>query len=248
VFSLKPRLAGGGGRLRAPTLAFVLPGLLASAPADAGSFSVSPVIVSLEPAQRSTALSIENAGSASTAVRVRLYRWTQTDGEDRYTPTDELIASPPIFTLPAHGKQLLRVGPRSGVPSGAYRIMIEEIAGPDPKPDGIAILLRLNVPLYAYDARGAADLRWTGWIDDAGNLSLEATNAGDYYDQVVEIAKAGDEGDKTLTSRMGVVLPGGSQRWNVGEHTDIAPGAPLQIAVRSNTGAVDHYQVAIGRR
>lgn len=248
MFGLKPRLASGGGRLWAAALALALSIPVLPAPAEAGSFSVSPVIVSVEPGQRSTALSIRNAGSASTTVRVRLYRWTQTDGESQYTPTDELIASPPIFTLPVEGTQLLRVGPRSGALSGAYRIIIEELASPDTKTDGIATLLRLNVPLYAYDSRGKADLRWTGWIDDAGHVSLEATNSGDYYDQIVEITRSETDGGESLTSRMGVVLPGGSRRWDLGELTDITPGEPLQIAVRSNTGALDHYQVAIGRR
>lgn len=246
---LRPWLAGGGGRPRAATLAFALAASATAIPAGASSFRVSPVIVSVATAQRSAALSVENLEDSPVPVRVQLFRWTQSDGKDIYTPTDDLIASPPIFTLAPNDRQLLRVGSRAGALSGAYRVIIEEIPRPSDQGGGhVSILLRLNVPLYAFDGKSKADLSWKGWIDASGELLLEADNTGGTYEQILQIGSENGGAETRLTSRMGVVLPGGSHRWNVGKHPEVAPGATLRIAVGSSDGAIGHYQLSIASR
>ncbi|MDB5707225.1 MAG: hypothetical protein JWN66_4341 [Sphingomonas bacterium] len=215
-------------------------------PALASSFQVNPVVIEIVPDRHSATVTVHNSESDPVSIRVRLYRWTQHDGQDDYADTSELIASPPIFTLAGNGTQLLRVGPRSQPLSGAYRIILEEIPTPSGQVGKIKISLRLNLPLYVMPDRAAkADLRWTGWRDAAGDLMLEAQNAGARYGSVVQIRAAG--ASTALTSSPGSVLPGGSKRWNLGKHPEIG-AAPLQLDIRASSGEITHSQIVVGRR
>ena len=46
-------------------------------------------------------------------VQAEVMLWEQVDGEDRLTPTRDLLVSPAVFTLPPNGSQLVRVALRS---------------------------------------------------------------------------------------------------------------------------------------
>src|SRR5687768_6452752 len=120
-------------------MAACLPGVAA-----AGNFQVNPVVVEILPGRRTATISVTNRGSDAVPVRVTILRWTQQNGEDVYTPVTELIASPPMFTIPAHGTQHVRVGPRSQAAPGAYRVIVEEIPRSVATHNGVNIALRLN--------------------------------------------------------------------------------------------------------
>src|SRR3546814_7495729 len=81
-------------------------------------------------------------------ILVSALRWTQVAGKDVYAPADDLIASPPIFMLEPHGKQLIRLGLRRRTPGAAYRVIVEEIPNEKASGTGIKVALRLNLPLY----------------------------------------------------------------------------------------------------
>jgi fimbrial chaperone protein len=102
------------------------------APAFAGAFSVSPVRLILTGDQPVVAMTVQNSEQGSTVVQLELVEWSQKDGKDLYTPTKDLLATPPIFTLPANGKQIIRIGlrkPQNSAKEAAYRIILHEIPG-----------------------------------------------------------------------------------------------------------------------
>ncbi|UZK69057.1 fimbria/pilus periplasmic chaperone [Sphingomonas sp. S1-29] len=206
-------------------------------PAVAGSFQVNPVQIVLQPGKTITSVTIRNSEREKVAVQVLTYRWTQVGGDDVYTPTEDLIVSPPIFAIPASGKQLVRVGLRRRMPGAAYRVIFEEIPRPA-KENVIQVALRLNLPLYVLAAReGVPILRWSATRDAAGDLILEARNDGTRHAQITAIALVDPAGRKTmLTTAMGVVLPASMRRWKIGRHPELAAGADLQLSVRSSSG------------
>lgn len=246
-------LTSGGGRDRTATfdkILFTLAALLLAPAVHASSFQVSPVVLEVPAGGRNAVLTLRNNEQTPVSVQVRLYRWTQHDGADVYEPTDELIASPPIMTVPAGGTQLLRIGPRTGRPSGAYRVIIEDILPPATKASQVRIALRLNLPLYVMPAPGAkAALRWSGSRDATGNITLRADNDGARYDTVVAIG-AIDAAHKTirLSSHFGAVLPGGSKRWSIGKHPKLGLDAPLDLSVTSGDGVVTRAMITLVRR
>src|SRR6185436_10193437 len=120
-----------GGPVRSPIF-----GLLASAsvfglpsmPAHAGSFSISPIRLDLSAGAKTAALTVRN-DAQEVLVQAEMMLWEQVDGEDRLTPTRDLLVSPAVFTLPPNGSQLVRVALRH-VPADvtrelAYRLILQ---------------------------------------------------------------------------------------------------------------------------
>jgi len=246
-------LTGGGGRARTITLGIALAALpaLASTPAlHASTFQVNPVVLEVPAGGHNAAFTIRNSETTPISIQVKLLRWTQTDGEDVYDNTDDLIASPPIVTVPAAGAQLVRVGPRWGTLSGAYRVIVEEILPPAGRQSQVRIALRLNLPLYVMAAQGTkGPLRWSGWREASGDIVLQADNLGTLYQSVVGIdAVDSARKDVPLATHFAAVLPGGSKRWNVGKHPGLGEAGPLELAVRSSDGVLTRSPVTLVRR
>jgi fimbrial chaperone protein len=241
----------GGGRFRTAALAAALLASLAAAgPVAAGSFQVNPVNVEIPQSRRAAAVTVSNRGTAPVSVRVRLLRWTQADGEDVYLETDDLVASPAMFTMAPDRTQLVRVGPRGAAASGAYRIILEEIPGPAAEGSAIRVALRLNLPLYVVpDNGGRAELSWSAWQDSSGETIVEARNAGTRHSQILALGAIDAAGRETsLSTRMGVVLPGGGKSWRLGRRPDLNVGAQLILNVRDGNGATAQNRIPIARR
>lgn len=246
-------LTGGGGRARTAalgaTLAALAPVGFVSA-ADASTFQVSPVVLEAPAGARTAVLTIRNSELQPVSVQIRLFRWTQRDGEDVYEPTDALIASPPVATIAGAGAQLVRVGPRAGQLSGAYRVIIEEILPPTVAAGQVRIALRLNLPLYVMPrVVEKTALHWSGWRDAAGHIMLEARNDGARYRTVVGIGAA-VAGQQTvpLSAHFGAILPGGGKRWDVGPHPELGTGGPIELLVEGSDGVLTRSPVTLASR
>jgi fimbrial chaperone protein len=239
-----------GRRLAAILRVMLLTFILIAGPARASSFQVNPVSVELAQGRGSASLSVSNRDSLPVSIRVRLMRWTQENGEDVYAESDDLIASPPIFTVAPGGRQVLRVGPRRGVATGAYRIILEEIPGPAREGTAIRVVLRVNLPFYTVpESGGRPDLSWTAWRGADGDLVVEGRNAGARHSQIVRIDSVDAAGQgRTLSSLMGVVLPGSARRWNVGPRPDIRVGEDLNLRIRNARGETSQARIVLERR
>ena len=224
---------GAAGLSVIGTLSLWLPGA-----AHASNFRVSPVTLTVPANRPIGSVTITNGDGAPVSIKVATYRWTQVDGKDVYTPTDDLIASPPIFTTPAGAVQLIRVGLRHKVTTAvAYRVVLQEI--PAAVTTGVAIAVNLNMPLYVVAGPAAkASVQWSARRTADATVLLEGRNSGDAPQQVLAIGRA-DPGAGTpavLSSTMGVVLPASMRQWNIGKHADWTPGVPLRLTIRTATG------------
>src|ERR1700722_9498766 len=118
--------------IKATCLGFAVLGW-GSAPARTGSFSVNPWRVVLSAARPVAALEVHNDGAEASVVQLDLVAWTQGDNTDVYAETGELLATPPILTLPPGGSRVVRIG-LGGAPDRAreltYRLYIQEIPPP----------------------------------------------------------------------------------------------------------------------
>ncbi len=120
-----------------------------------------------------TELWIQNQGNSATTMQVRIVRWKQEDGHERYAAQQDVVASPPIVTIGTGSKQLIRLIKQAPVPAGveqAYRIIVvDEIPQPDAKAEpaiGLKLQMRYSIPLFVYgqgdpdNKRGGRITRW----------------------------------------------------------------------------------------
>src|SRR5690242_10334147 len=89
-------------------LAFLL--FLYTATASAGSFSVNPVRVTLSANEPIAAITVRNESTEASVVQLETSSWTQHDGADALASTVEILATPPILTIPPGASRIVRVG------------------------------------------------------------------------------------------------------------------------------------------
>ena len=92
--------------------------LLAGASAWASGLQVAPVSLTLQPMQHADGLWLSNTGTDQVHAQVRVYRWTQADGADQLTPSQDLVISPPMLGIGPGDRQLIRVIRIGAPPSG----------------------------------------------------------------------------------------------------------------------------------
>ena len=105
--------------------------------ANAGTIGVSPVRVTLSDSQKIGSLSVRNEGTEPITMQMEVLSWSQREGKAVFAATRELLANPPIFTIPAGNSQLVRVGLRRAPDAQrelSYRVILEELP-PPPDPD-----------------------------------------------------------------------------------------------------------------
>lgn len=224
--------------------AFLSVCLLACGWAQAGTLSVSPVRATLSAGQQVGALTVRNDGAQPTVVQLEVLSWSQQEGKDVYTPTKEVLATPPIFTVPAGGSQIVRVGLRRAPDPRrelTYRLYLQEVP-PPPKPDfqGLQVALRIGVPVFVLPPAPAKPvLRWQVSRTAQGQLQVRLTNSGNAHIQVANFKLVPVGGEPLPTRQVAAyVLPGQSRDWLV-EAPAPSPGAMLRVSAQTDAGDVE---------
>jgi fimbrial chaperone protein len=219
--------------------------LLACTWAQAGTFAVSPVRATLSVKQQVGALTVRNDGTEPAMVQLDVVSWSQRDGKDFYTPTREILATPPIFTVPAGGSQVVRVGLRRAPDPRrelTYRLYLQEVP-PPPKPDfqGLQVALRIGVPVFVLPPAPAKPvLRWQASHTPQGQLQISLTNSGNAHIQVANFKLMPAGGEPFSTEQVAAyVLPEQSRDWLVKAATTPPQGATLRLFAQTDAGDVE---------
>lgn len=214
------------------TLLSLLAPMLLLLPAP-GARAATPILIwPVDPvvtAERgATALWLENRGPTLAVMQVRVLRWSQVDGEERYQEQDAVQPSPPIVQIPAQGKQMIRLtAPVAGRAAGesAYRIIIDEVpvpaeaaaaatgaAGAAVPDSGIRIRMRYSIPLFVHGAAVEGPrmpvLRCS-ITGPAGNRQVTIANSGTLHARLVDVAFSAKGKLRPVSEGlMGYALPG----------------------------------------
>ena len=179
-------------------------------------------------------------------MQMDVLNWSQEGGDDVLTPTRELIANPPIFTVPPGGKQLIRVGLRRAPDVQrelTYRIAIQELA-PPPDPDfvGTKMLMRISLPVFVLpDVDVKPVLMWQAARTPQGALKISLTNNGNAHIQILNFKLSPlDSAQPWVTKQSSeYVLAGQSRDWNLpadSEYPVPPPGTSLQLFAQTDAG------------
>lgn len=239
--------------VRCAVLALLMLGpVLAQAASSVLIWPIDPV---LEADQQASALWLENRGTETANLQIRVFACSQSGFDDQYQNQRDVIGSPPVAKIEPGQKQLVRLTRTRDVPPGqelAYRIIIDEIpsAAPPSVEDGktaaaIRFQMRYSVPLFAYgtglwskedatrkrDPKGAGvpDLSWRK-VAVNGRSYVEVRNQGAVHARLTDVAfKQGSQTRPLAEGLLGYVLPGAIMRWPAPEA--IAGDPALQVRV-----------------
>jgi len=221
-------------------LAFVL---AASESATAGSFAVNPVRLTLSAKQSAGVLTLRNNGTQPGVVQLEVVSWSQQEGQDITAPTRDILATPPIFTVPAGGSQVVRVGLRKPPDPGresTYRLILREVP-PAPTADsgGLQVALRFSVPVFVLPAAPAkAALEWAATRTSQRALRIELINSGGSHIQIVGFTLSRQESSQTIAVQTGAayVLPQQSHDWIIEPASPLSAGTPLHVFAHTDAG------------
>lgn len=196
--------------------------LIACGSAGASGLQVAPVGLEFAPSSTAQGVWLTNTGNDTLRAQVRVFHWTQADGKDVLTPTQGLVASPPMLNLQPAAQQLVRVirtgGPVASPDEDAYRLLIDELPQPEKESkSSVRYILRYSVPAFV-ETPGSVDaapaLIWSLQRDGEG-FALVARNTGSRHAQLSD-ASLQSTGGKPITlstGLLGYVLPGSTMRW-----------------------------------
>lgn len=206
--------------------------------ASAAGLQVAPISLTLDARRGADGLWLSNTGDAVLNAQVRVFHWTQANGEDQLTASRGLAASPPMLKLEPGARQLVRVIRTGAAPAereDAFRLLVDEVPNEAAQADGLNFVLRYSVPVFVAPAaatRPAPRLDWS--LHDGAATTLEVANAGSMHAQLASLVFTGDDGGSIQVSDglLGYVLPGATMRWPLhGERTAFAHGGRLSARI-----------------
>lgn len=190
------------------SLVIVIACLCAAPRVRAASLQVQPAMVDVAAPGAASTITLRNEGPAPINVQVRVFRWTQTDGEERLEPTEDVVASPPEVTLAPQADyvaRVVRVVKRPVVGEETYRLFVDEL--PDAaqaRTNTIRLLVRHSIPVFfAAQDRTPPAVAWS--VSRQGDrMILSARNDGDSHLRLSALSLR-DRGGKTISFGRGLV-------------------------------------------
>lgn len=233
------------------TSLILLIGLIAATAAQAGAFQISPLRIALSGQAPIAVITVRNESAEASVMQLELMSWSQAAGQDSYNPTRDVLATPPIFTIPAGGAQIVRVGLRRPPDSQrelAYRLFLQEVPIVAAKEGEVRVALRFGIPVFAAPVGKAPKplLEWRIVAAPQKMLRIEALNRGNAHVQVSGVALAPAAGGAILAEHQGMdyLLPDQGRHWLVTVDQRPPPGTRLKIVARTDAGEL-HAEVAL---
>ncbi|VVE65116.1 molecular chaperone [Pandoraea captiosa] len=223
--------------------------------ATAAVLQVSPVRIEFASAQHAQALQVSNSGTRSLDAQVRIVRWSQEGGKDRFDPVDDLVASPAILQVSPGQTRVVRLVRLRPAPSNqqlSYRVFVDEL--PTSKITsgaGIKVLMRYSIPLFVEPASANRVTGSPGTPGEVpptdlsqvqsklvagpdGKSSLLVNNSSAYAIRISDLVTSGPSGGQQslVNGLVGYVLPGQQMAWPI--NVPFPPSQNLILKARFN--------------
>lgn len=191
--------------------------------------SVNPVIVTLDSEEHIRTVRLHNTADERIVMQAFVNAWHVTDNEDRYVPTDELIVTPPVFTISPGEEQIVRVGLQQPVPSDrerAYRVYFEQSPSPrstatetsEQRPAVIRMNLRIGIPVFIRpDGEHTTEVSWRADRRENNRLTIHAHNRGNVHARISRLVLADNDSDRVLAEATTptYLLSGSTRSWHL---------------------------------
>lgn len=184
------------------------------------SISVSPVRLNLSNVNTKDVVRVSNLEETTKSYQVEVVAWSQTDERrEVYSPTEQLLAVPPLFSLKPGEDQLVRVGMLEDADENierSYRMFITELAPAQSEENrvvGISMRLQIGIPVFVEPSKGMpnATLDYVESMQIGEQLFMRFRNNGNSHVKVTETHYSAPGSDNpVVTPAVLYVLPGQS--------------------------------------
>jgi fimbrial chaperone protein len=197
--------------------------------------SIAPLRVEIEGTGATVRLT--NASDHALPVQARLFAWSQADGEDIYVPSNELVVSPSITSIPSGQTQVVRVLRKGAASPGEKRFRLAVDQLPDPaqaRPGQALTRIRFTLPVFVdRDKAPPAKFAWR-----VANDRIELANTGGATARVLELEVKTADGRIVPVERNALryVLGNSTITWPLGNGCSLGP---VRVTAQIDGQAVD---------
>jgi fimbrial chaperone protein len=216
-----------------------------SQPSFATSFEITPVGLDVTAPASAATLTLSNRATTPVTVQVRVFKWVAANGDEALEPTEAVVASPPMTTIPSAADYTIRVVRVSKEPVTAvefYRVLVDEVPPASTSlTRSVALVVRYSLPaiFYASDATPAA-LTWT-FERRNGRMFIAATNSGDTQARIAGLKLENAKGTVVSFGEglVGYVLGHSKRIWPLPAKTRLPKDkSALLIVAQTNYGPI----------
>ena len=163
--------------------------------AQAGSLSVSPILIDGSGGRAAHVVTLHNGGEKLLNAQVRVLSWRQVNGEDVLEETRRVVASPPVAQVAPGGDftiRIVRVANEPIVEEESYRLLVDEIPDAAARRNGlVAIAIRFSIPAFFSPAEAAPPRVVWSVIRSGSKLRLVGRNVGDKRVKLSDLSYSG---------------------------------------------------------
>jgi fimbrial chaperone protein len=217
----------------------------------AASLQVAPVSIEVQAPSAAATFQLRNVGTSPLNAQIRVFRWVQTNGQEKLEPTSDVVVSPPITSLAPNTDytvRLVRVSAQPVSNGESYRLLVDEL--PDPanqRNRAVNLVLRYSIPVFFY-SRDTTDAQLVWSIEQrSGHVYVSAANNGDRHVRVSAL-KLQDVSGTTVpfsSGLTGYVLGHSIMRWAAPGKTHQFPtGNSVVISAQGDRGPIHAMSTA----
>lgn len=196
----------------------IAPALLALAGSSATAVTIAPIMVELSAHKKVASVRVLNDSAEAMTLQAGALSWEQLDGEDKYTPTQQLLVAPAIALIAPGGSQIFRVTLRTPTTVGAeraYRLLLEDVsAETNPRPGVVNLRFLHNLPLFVSPhSQLVLNSQWSRCAAPANKVCVRLDNLGNRRVRLSAVTVEGQGWHKAIVGAGATVLAGASRQW-----------------------------------
>ncbi len=229
-------------------LSILFAGLFLASTALAAGIEITPIHVNLTEKAPIATVRLLNNSTKPMSFQVFQKHWSQQKSKSELTSSENLVITPPIFTLKPGAQQLLRVGMVDIKPSKteqSYRMIIQQLPGDglqaNDKRIQLQVLLAMSVPIFIKPITAAnhqLDLTIVKRPDHTFMLSMK--NTGNEHLQIYSLRLAQKNTPEfKQTDRARYILPNATQQLTLKKiPQQLYKAKQLNVIITSNWGTM----------
>lgn len=209
--------------------------------AHASNFEIAPVVLELSSSRTAGVVKIVNNDNHDVSLQLRAFEWNQSDNKDDLQPTQNLIISPPVFSLAPGASQVIRIVSKqpSGANEIAFRMLIDEIPS---AAEGATINFKFRISMPVFIApNGLSKLQMDYSLHAGKPAKLVVTNTGNRRARLLDLAFTLPNGKKISPPAGGnpYTLAGITRQYLIDTDTPLAAGSKVKMTANGDSGPIE---------
>lgn len=202
----------------------------------ANNLGVSPMKLVFEPNSKVASLNVVNFDNKDAVLQASLLRWTQSNGKDITTPTEDLLLIPPIVKIPASGHQVIRLAllkPHQMEVETAYRLIIHSVKSSVSSSANGAILFNFDasIPVFVMPAKVKHDPEWHIQKITDKEITIRVNNVGNVHERISKLVVLSKDIAIAENKSLVYVFPQQAYEWKIPINNGVKVDVNLPLSI-----------------